>query len=86
LRRATVSSHASGVTGIPRAGQSTRAEGVGQGILCPRDISGPRREKSDQLAVAAASHRLGDLAGVQLALSLHRAFYMTQIGRTSTAP
>ncbi len=53
-------------------------EGIGQRVLRRRDIAAARRQEGDQLAVAAARHRLGCFRGCW--------HYMVQIGRTSIAP
>src|SRR5579864_4082519 len=49
-----------------------RRERVGQRILGGGNIAGARSEESDELAVAAADHRLGGIASIA-ALPAHRA-------------
>ena len=60
-------------------------EGVGQRILGSCDVAGPCREEGDEPAVALPGHRFGGGAGV-VADSSRRDGYISQIGRTSTAP
>ena len=64
LRRATVISHASGLSGTPSLGQSAkrRGEGIGQRILGRRDVAGAGGEEGDELAVASPRDRLGGRA------------------------
>jgi hypothetical protein len=60
-------------------------ERVRQRVLRARDITAARREKGDELAVAASRYRFGSLASQLVALSLHDR-YIVQMGRTSIVP
>ncbi len=60
-----------------------RRKRLGQGVLGAGDVAGARSEEGDELAVAAARHRLGGIAGRLVTFS-HP--YIAQTGRTSIAP
>lgn len=60
-------------------------EGIGQRIFGAGDIPRPGREEGDEPAVALPRHRFGGGAGVVVGSS-RRDGYISQIGRTSTAP
>ena len=64
LRRATVSSQASGVLrkAARRPVDEGGGKGLGQRILGPRDVARARGQKRDQLAVAATRNRFGGRA------------------------
>ena len=61
FRRATVNSHASGLSGQPFFGQSVSADANASASAssAAADIAGSRREKRNQLAVTATRNRIG---------------------------
>ena len=92
LRRATVSSQASGLSGTPlrRPVGERRREGLGQRVLGRGHVARARGEKGDELAVAAARDGVGRSRARRLARldrpDHARVRYIAQTGRTSTMP